>query len=117
MLSRHTTTALAINEAESRLLDDIRQWLARMAPPGDPYLHNDLALRRGPDGWPGGDEAWRAQEPVNAHSLRMRALKQSPRLKRPPNICSALFALLRKNNRRTTELRCSFRKSIGDRAR
>jgi len=68
VLSRHTTTALAINECEARLLDDIRQWLARMAPPNEPYLHNDLSLRRGPAGWPGGDEAWRAQEPVNAHS-------------------------------------------------
>jgi hypothetical protein len=34
----------------------------------DPYLHNDLHLREGPPGWPGGNEAWRAQEPINAHS-------------------------------------------------
>ena len=34
----------------------------------DPYLHNDLHLRDGPPDWPGGNEAWRAQEPVNAHS-------------------------------------------------
>lgn len=34
----------------------------------DPYLHNDLHLRDGPPNWPGGNEAWRAQEPINAHS-------------------------------------------------
>jgi thiamine phosphate synthase YjbQ (UPF0047 family) len=50
------------------LLDDIRQWLRKLAPPGDPYLHNDLHLRSGPPDWPGGDDAWRAQEPINAHS-------------------------------------------------
>jgi len=68
VLSRHTTTAVCINEAEGRLLDDVRQYLARLAPADHPYLHNDLHLRRGPPGWPGGDEAWRAQEPENAHS-------------------------------------------------
>lgn len=68
VLSRHTTTAVCVNEYEERLLDDIRQFLRRLAPPGEPYLHNDLHLRAGPPGWPGGDEAWRAQEPVNAHS-------------------------------------------------
>jgi hypothetical protein len=25
-----------------------------MAPPSDPYLHNDLHLREAPEGWPGG---------------------------------------------------------------
>ena len=68
MLSRHTTTAVVINEAEPRLLDDIRLWLRRLAPPSDPYLHNDLHLRDAPDGWPGGWGAWAAQEPANAHS-------------------------------------------------
>lgn len=68
VLSRHTTTAITINEMEGRLVDDIRQYLLRLAPPDYPYLHNDLHLRNGPPGWPGGDEAWRAQEPVNAHS-------------------------------------------------
>lgn len=28
----------------------------------------DLHLRDGPKDWPGGNDAWRAQEPVNAHS-------------------------------------------------
>ena len=44
------------------------QWLRKLAPPTEPYLHNDLHLRHAPEGWPGGDAAWRAQEPVNAHS-------------------------------------------------
>ncbi|EEH56232.1 uncharacterized protein MICPUCDRAFT_8703, partial [Micromonas pusilla CCMP1545] len=57
VLSRHTTTAVTINEAEGRLMDDVRQYLTRLAPPGDPYLHNDLHLRRVP-----------VVEPENAHS-------------------------------------------------
>lgn len=68
VLSRHTTTAVTINEMEGRLVDDVRQYLVKLAPPDYPYLHNDIHLRSGPDGWPGGDEAWRAQEPQNAHS-------------------------------------------------
>jgi secondary thiamine-phosphate synthase enzyme len=55
VLSRHTTCGITINEMEERLVDDT-------------YLHNDLHLRSGPPDWPGGDEAWRAQEPINAHS-------------------------------------------------
>ncbi|KAL4425121.1 hypothetical protein ABPG77_008226 [Micractinium sp. CCAP 211/92] len=68
VLSRHTTTAIAINEAEDRLLDDIRQFLHKLAPPTAPYLHNDLHYREAPPNWPGGWEAWAAQEPQNAHS-------------------------------------------------
>lgn len=68
VLSRHTTCGITINEMEGRLVDDIRQWLLKLAPPEYPYLHNDLHLRSGPPGWPGGDEAWRAQEPINCHS-------------------------------------------------
>ena len=68
VLSRHTTTAVTINEAEDRLMDDIRQYMLKLAPPGDPYLHNDIHLRDGPPDWPGGNDAWRAQEPKNAHS-------------------------------------------------
>ena len=45
VLSRHTTTAVVLNEDEPRLADDVRQWLRRLAPPGEPYLHNDLHLR------------------------------------------------------------------------
>lgn len=53
VLSRHTTTAVTINENESRLTDDIRQWLRKLAPPSDPYLHNDLHVREAPADWPG----------------------------------------------------------------
>jgi len=41
----HTTTALIVNEWEERLLDDIKQWLNRIAPAGLTYKHNDLDLR------------------------------------------------------------------------
>ena len=61
-------SAITINEAEPRLMDDVRQFLRKLAPPEYPYLHNDLHLREAPDGWPGGWEAWAAQEPENCHS-------------------------------------------------
>jgi len=44
------------------------QWLRKMAPPADPYLHNDLHVREAPVGWPGGHAEWVKQEPMNAHS-------------------------------------------------
>lgn len=74
ILSKHTTTSITINEMEARLVDDARQYLLKLAPPSYPYLHNDLHLRSGPPGWPGGDEAWRAQEPINAHSHLLNML-------------------------------------------
>ena len=55
--SRHTTTALTINENESRLLEDIRAFFERLVPPGDKYYHNDIELRDCPP-----------DEPRNAHS-------------------------------------------------
>lgn len=55
--SQHTTTAIAINEYEERLLEDVKAFLTRLAPPGDRYLHNDIALRDCPP-----------DEPENAHS-------------------------------------------------
>lgn len=55
--SRHTTTALVINEHETRLLDDIRAFLAQLVPSDGVYLHNDIHLR---DCDP--------NEPRNAHS-------------------------------------------------
>jgi secondary thiamine-phosphate synthase enzyme len=58
VFSRHTTTALAINEDEERLLEDVRVFLQKLAPAGDRYLHNDLHLRVGIP----------ADEPMNAHS-------------------------------------------------
>ncbi|BAZ42459.1 hypothetical protein NIES4101_84280 [Calothrix sp. NIES-4101] len=61
IFSRHTTTALAINENEERLLEDIKVFLRKLAPESDKYLHNDLHLRPNipPD------------EPINAHSHLM----------------------------------------------
>lgn len=55
--SRHTTTAVFINENEPRLLEDVRRVLERLVPPGDRYLHNDIHLRDCPP-----------DEPENAHS-------------------------------------------------
>lgn len=55
--SQHTTTAIAINEHEERLLADVKQFLARLIPANDRYLHNDIALRDCPP-----------DEPENAHS-------------------------------------------------
>lgn len=55
--SQHTTTAIAINEHEARLLEDVRHFLMRLIPPGERYLHNDIALRDCPP-----------DEPENAHS-------------------------------------------------
>lgn len=45
VVSRHTTTAVMLNEYESRLVDDVRQYLLKIAPPDYPYLHNDIHLR------------------------------------------------------------------------
>ena len=55
--SQHTTTAIAINENEERLLEDVKTFLNRLIPPGDKYLHNDIALRDCPP-----------DEPENTHS-------------------------------------------------
>lgn len=60
VFSRHTTTALAINENEERLLEDIKVFLHKLAPDSDRYLHNDLHLRVVPE-----------NEPMNAHSHLM----------------------------------------------
>ncbi len=61
VFSRHTTTALAVNEDEERLIQDIKVFLEKLAPLNDRYLHNDLHLRPNipPD------------EPKNAHSHLM----------------------------------------------
>ena len=55
---QHTTTALVVNENETRLLADIEAFFLQLVPPQRPWLHNDLELRPGipPD------------EPRNAHS-------------------------------------------------
>ncbi len=55
--SRHTTTAITINENESRLMDDLKNFFGRLVPESGAYLHNDIHLRDcDPD------------EPENAHS-------------------------------------------------
>ena len=80
LISQHTTTALTINECEARLVDDIREWLLRLAPADFPYKHNDLHLRPASEAdrariernWmaqgKGTLEQFMAQEPVNAHA-------------------------------------------------
>jgi secondary thiamine-phosphate synthase enzyme len=60
VFSRHTTTALAINENEERLLEDVKVHLRKLAPESETYLHNDLHLRVVPP-----------DEPMNAHSHLM----------------------------------------------
>jgi len=61
VFSRHTTTALAINENEERLLEDIKTFLSQLVPASERYLHNDLHLRKNiPE-----------DEPINAHSHLM----------------------------------------------
>lgn len=57
VFSRHTTTALAINEYEVRLLEDLKTYFDKLAPATAKYLHNDLHLRDVPP-----------DEPENAHS-------------------------------------------------
>ena len=64
--SRHTTTALMINEYEERLLDDIREYFGRLVPTDVRYRHNDIHLRDCPD-----------DEPENAHSHIMAILLSS----------------------------------------
>ena len=59
VLSRHSTVGVMIQEFEPRFVDDARQFLLKLVPPDLPYLHNDLDFRSGPEGWPGGDQAWR----------------------------------------------------------
>jgi len=92
VISRHTTTAITINERESRLAKDMARYFLQLAPPdersssaeakdGVKYFHNDIderpeseeeAERCRENGWdiddPSKLQAWRDQEPINAHS-------------------------------------------------
>jgi thiamine phosphate synthase YjbQ (UPF0047 family) len=102
VISRHTTTAVTINESESRLARDMKEYFLSLAPPdersvgvaaagtstntGDAstrrrYYHNDIdqrpesqeeAERCRENGWDIDNaeqlQAWRNQEPINAHS-------------------------------------------------
>jgi len=45
LTSRHTTTAITINEHEERLLEDVQRFFTRLVPADDGYRHNDIALR------------------------------------------------------------------------
>lgn len=92
VISRHTTTAITINERESRLAQDVENFFLKVCPPdersssekrveGVRYLHNDIdarpdsgeeAQRCRDNGWDIDDpeelQRWRDQEPINAHS-------------------------------------------------
>eukprot|EP00540_Astrosyne_radiata_P021769 CAMPEP_0116826594 /NCGR_PEP_ID=MMETSP0418-20121206/2614_1 /TAXON_ID=1158023 /ORGANISM="Astrosyne radiata, Strain 13vi08-1A" /LENGTH=148 /DNA_ID=CAMNT_0004455243 /DNA_START=1 /DNA_END=447 /DNA_ORIENTATION=- len=92
VISRHTTTAICINERESRLAADMEAYFLQLAPPdersaseskkeGVRYFHNDIdqrpdgeeeAQRCRDNGWDIDDptelQKWRNQEPINAHS-------------------------------------------------
>jgi thiamine phosphate synthase YjbQ (UPF0047 family) len=99
IVSRHTTTAITINEKESRLAQDMEDYFLQLAPPDERsgssssaataaaaktnirYKHNDIDQRPESDserqrcldnGWdisqPHILQAWRDQEPINAHS-------------------------------------------------
>jgi secondary thiamine-phosphate synthase enzyme len=46
--SRHTTTAIVVNENEPLLLADFEDLLEAWAPAGRVYRHNDLAAREAP---------------------------------------------------------------------
>ncbi|MFN5697910.1 MAG: secondary thiamine-phosphate synthase enzyme YjbQ [Cyanobacteriota bacterium] len=54
----HTTTALVVNEAEERLIDDMEAFFLELAAPQRAWRHNDLHLRPGVP----------PEEPRNAHS-------------------------------------------------
>jgi secondary thiamine-phosphate synthase enzyme len=45
LLSRHTTAAVCIQENEPLLLEDLRDFLARLAAPNAHYRHNDFRVR------------------------------------------------------------------------
>lgn len=45
IFSRHTTAGIRINENEPELLDDLARFLARLAPAGAYYRHNDFDVR------------------------------------------------------------------------
>jgi secondary thiamine-phosphate synthase enzyme len=46
--SRHTTTAIVVNESEPLLIEDAKRMLERLAPRDARYGHNELHRRRDP---------------------------------------------------------------------
>lgn len=57
VFTKHTTTALRINENEPRFLEDLKNFLERHAPRNGNYLHDDIDERDVP-----------VDEQVNGHS-------------------------------------------------
>ncbi len=57
IFTKHTTTAIGINEDEARLLEDIKISLEKIAPKDKKYLHDDIHLRKVPP-----------DERINGHS-------------------------------------------------
>lgn len=57
VFTKHTTTAIIINENEERLLEDFRLYLEKLAPKNAKYLHDDITLRDCP-----------SNERLNGHS-------------------------------------------------
>lgn len=45
VFSRHTTAAITLNELEPLLLQDMAEFLERLAPKSHPYRHNDFDVR------------------------------------------------------------------------
>ena len=45
VFSRHTTAAITLNELEPLLLEDMAEFLDRLAPKSHPYRHNDFDVR------------------------------------------------------------------------
>lgn len=57
--TRHTTTAILVDEHEPLLLEDMKKALERLAPRGGAYQHNDLDIRTA---------NLSPEEPANGHS-------------------------------------------------
>ncbi len=58
VFSKHTTTAIIVNEMEERLIMDLEKWVKELVPPAEGYKHDDLHLRVNIP----------IDEPKNAHS-------------------------------------------------
>jgi secondary thiamine-phosphate synthase enzyme len=75
--TRHTTTAVIVNENEPLLLADMRSVLERLVPKTRTYLHNDLGLRGAvpPEETPNGDAHCKAMLLGASESLAVRGGK------------------------------------------
>jgi len=72
--TRHTTTAVIVNENEPLLLADMRGVLERLVPKTGAYLHNDLGLRGAvpPEETPNGDAHCKAMLLGASESLAVK---------------------------------------------